>query len=175
MFRDDFTDGRDRRARVGLLGSGPLRHALWAATVLLLIAAFAVPTPASAQDFRLPGLRGGQLTQSDLSQGATVVVVWASWSPKCRDIVDRVNAISQRWGRRARVVTVNFQEDRDTVQGFLASQNLSVPVYLDLDGAFSKKSSVTTLPGLLVVRDGTTAYRGRLPDDPSQVLSELLE
>jgi len=175
MFRDDFTDGRDRRTHASLLGPRPVRRALWAATLLLLITTLAVPAPASAQDFSLPGLQGGQLTQADLSQGATIVVVWASWSPKCRDIVNRVNAISQRWGRRARVVTVNFQEDRGTVQGFLASQTMSAPVYLDLDGAFSKKSSVTTLPGLLVVRDGTTAYRGRLPDDPNQVLSELLQ
>jgi len=171
MFRDDFTDRRERKTPSSLLSL----RVFWTLSLLLLIAVLVAPASASAQDFRLPGLQGGQLTQSDLSQGATIVVVWASWSPKCRDIVGRVNSIAQRWGRRARVVTVNFQEDRGTVQKFLGSQNLSVPVYLDLDGAFSKKSSVTTLPGLLVVRDGTTAYRGRLPDDPSQVLSEVLE
>ncbi len=174
MKRDDSTDGRVRdsiRARRTLTA---LPRPLSAAVLLLLSVALIAPAPAQAQDFKLPGLQGGQLTQSDLGQGATIVVVWASWSPKCRDIVQRVNAIQGRWGRSARVVTVNFQEDRATVQKFLASQGLSVPVFLDLDGAFSKKSSVTTLPGLLVVRDGTTAYRGRLPDDPSQVLSEIL-
>jgi len=143
------------------------------ALALLLILALA-SLPLAAQDVRLPGLQGGQLTDAKLAQGATILVVWASWSPKCRDIVDRVNAMQSRWGQSARVVTVNFQEDRDTVQQFLSDKRLSVPVYLDLDGAFSKKSSITTLPGLLVVRDGATAYRGRLPDNPDAVIGEIL-
>lgn len=146
----------------------------WAAAALALLLALALPLPSSAQDFRLPGLRGGQLTNADLGQGATIVVVWASWSPRCRDIVERVNALQGRWGSRARVVTVDFQEDRGTVDGFLSGKNLSVPVYLDQDGAFSKKHAVTTLPGLLVIRDGNVAYRGKLPDDADRVLSEIL-
>lgn len=170
MFRREHCDDRSPAAPCRLRG-----RLVSCLAVLILVVAALGAVPAQAQDFRLPGVQGGQLTQADLNQGATVVVVWASWSPKCRNIVDRVNAIAERWGGRARVVTVNFQEDRATVQKFLASKNLSVPVYLDLDGAFSKKSSVTTLPGLLVVRDGNTAYRGRLPDDPNQVLSEILQ
>ena len=147
---------------------------LAAALALLLLGAALVPAPASAQGVRLPGLQGGQLTDGDLAQGATVVVVWASWSPRGKDIVDRVNAIQSRWGSRARVVTVNFQEDRGTVEGFLAGKGLAVPVYLDADGAFSKKHAVTNLPGLLVVRDGNVAYRGKLPADPASILNETL-
>lgn len=152
--------------------SSPYRR--WTAAILGLLLCAALALPAPAQDVRLPGLRGGQLTEADLAQGATVVVVWASWSPRGKDVVARVNAIQSRWGNRARVVTVNFQEDRAAVDGFLAGKNLAVPVYLDTDGAFSKKHAVTTLPGLLVIRDGNVAFRGKLPDDPNQVLSETL-
>jgi hypothetical protein len=147
------------------------RSAAWLAVALL---GLALALPGAAQDVRLPGLRGGQLTEGDLAQGASIVVIWASWSPRGKDIVARVNAIERRWGSRARVVTVNFQEDRGTVEEFLAGQNLSVPVYLDADGAFSKKHAVTTLPGLLVIRDGNVAFRGRLTDDPDTILSENL-
>jgi len=151
------------------------RPGLWTAAALtLLLGCMLLAVPAPAQDFRLQGLKGGQLTEGDLAQGATVVVVWASWSPRGRDIVERVAAIQGRWGNRARVVTVNFQEDRSTVEQFLSGKNLAVPVYLDVDGAFSKKHAVTTLPGLLVIRDGNVAYRGKLPDDPNQVLAETL-
>jgi len=144
-----------------------------ALALVAMLAAAAAPLAAQG-GVRLAGLSGGQLTEGDLASGATVVVVWASWSPRSRDIVERVNPLAQQWGGRARVVTVNFQEDRGTVEGFLAGKNLTAPVFLDPDGAFSKKYAVATLPGLLVVKDGNVAYRGKLPDDPNQVLGELL-
>ena len=169
---------RTRQRRSSRRRAVPTFRVLPAALVLTLalllsLTPAVVPT-AAAQDVRLPGLQGGQLSDADLAQGATIVVVWASWSPKCRDIVQRVNQIDRRWGDRARVVAVNFQEDRPTVRDFLSGQSMSAPVFLDLDGSFSKKNSVTTLPGLLVVRDGSVAYRGRLPDDPGRVIAEIL-
>lgn len=151
------------------------RRSAWSA--VLAFAALAVSflvVPASAQDVRLSCLQGESLSEADLARGATVVVVWASWSPRSRDIVERVNPLASRWGGRARVVTVNFQEDRQTVAAFLAGKSLAAPVCLDLDGSFSKKYNVANLPGLLVVKDGQVVYRGKLPDDPDRVLADLL-
>lgn len=152
------------------------RRALLLAVILslLLLAGSAGWAPAQEAKLRLPALQGDELAEGDLARGVTVVVVWASWSPRCRDIVERVNPIAQRWGDRARVITVNFQEDRETAGRFLEGKDLEIPVYLDTDGAFSKKYAVTTLPGLLIFKDGETAYRGRLPDDPDRLLSEIL-
>lgn len=143
---------------------------LLAALAIALLSAGSV----SAEDVRLGCLRGESLSDADLAKGATIVVVWASWSPRSRDIVERVNPLAARWGGRARVVTVNFQEDRSAVDGFLAGKSLAVPVCLDADGSFSKKYNVANLPGLLVVRDGQVAYRGKLPDNPDQVIADLL-
>jgi thiol-disulfide isomerase/thioredoxin len=142
----------------------------------LLLASFLLPfgAPAAAQGLRLRGLKGEQLADSEITQGTAIVVVWASWSPRSHDIVERVNPLAQRWGGRARVVTVNFQEEAAAVQGFLAGKALAVPVFLDSDGAFSKKYAIATLPGLLVVKDGQVVYRGKLPDDPGPILDKLL-
>lgn len=129
---------------------------------------------AAAQDVRLSCLRGESLSEADLAKGVTIVVVWASWSPRSRDIVERVNPLAAQWSSRARVLTVNFQEDRSAVDGFLAGKSLSVPVCLDTDGSFSKKYNVATLPGLLVVKDGQVVYRGKLPDNPDPVIAGLL-
>lgn len=144
--------------------------------VLLALAALVVgvATLADAQEVRLRGLGGEELRDADLAQGTTIIVVWASWSPRGRDVVERVNALSGRWGRQARVITVNFQEDRGTVEGFLAGKGLRAPVFLDTDGAFAKRYSVTNLPGLLVIQNGEPAYRGKLPDDPDAVLVEII-
>jgi hypothetical protein len=45
---------------------------------------------------------------------------------------------------------------------------------MDTEGVFSRRHNVSTLPGLLVVRDGQVAYRGKLPQDADRVLGELL-
>ena len=144
------------------------------AALLAVLAGLAGMAPASAQGLALQGLGGERLSEADLAQGATIFVVWASWSPHSRDIVARVNPLVQRWSGKARVVTVNFQEDRQAVQGFLNGKNLGAPVFLDSDGAFSKKYAVATLPGLLIIKDGRVAYRGKLPDDPDRVIVEIL-
>lgn len=140
----------------------------------LLAGPLALLAPAAAQGPLLQGLGGERLSEADLAQGATVFIVWASWSPHSRDVVGRVNQVAQRWGGKARVVTVNFQEDRGAVESFLAGKSMGTPVFLDADGAFSKKYAVATLPGLLVIKDGRVAFSGKLPADPDRILVELL-
>jgi thiol-disulfide isomerase/thioredoxin len=132
------------------------------------------PAWLEAQQVNLACVDGGRLNEADLGRGTTIIVVWASWSPRSRNIVERVNPLAARWSGNARVLTVNFQEDRPAIDGFLAGKGLSVPVCLDPDGAFSRKYNIATLPGLLVVRDGTVAYRGKLPENPDQTIADLL-
>jgi thiol-disulfide isomerase/thioredoxin len=129
---------------------------------------------ARAQEISLSCLGGARLNEADLARGTTIIVVWASWSPRSRDIATRVQPLASRWGDRARVLTVNFQEDGPAAERFLAGRNLGAPVCLDPDGAFSRKYNVATLPGLLIVKDGQVAYRGKLPDDPDRVIAGLL-
>lgn len=148
---------------------------LRAAVFVVLTAMLAgLPGVARAQDVNLSCLGGSRLAEADLARGSTIVVVWASWSPRSRDIVERVSPLADRWGGRARVLTVNFQEDRAAVERFLAGKNLGAPVCLDPEGAFSRKYNVATLPGLLVVKDGQVAYRGKLPPDADAVISAAL-
>jgi thiol-disulfide isomerase/thioredoxin len=142
-----------------------------AVAVTVLAAPFAAP-PAAADELRLGGLGGGQLTSADLERGVTMLIVWASWSPRCRDIPERVAALESTWGGRARLVTVNFQETEDEARAM--ASRLRVPVFLDRDGVFSKQHALATLPALVVYRDGEVAYQGRLPDAPDGLLRELL-
>ncbi|MEZ5331749.1 MAG: TlpA disulfide reductase family protein [Thermoanaerobaculia bacterium] len=126
-------------------------------------------------DLRLQGLGGGELREAGFQQGAHIVVFWTTWSPRGRDIVERVNALADGWGDRAQVITVNFQEDAADVRAFLQDKGrFKVPVFLDTDGALSKKYHVNSAPWLLVIKDGRTAYSEKLPADPS-VLSQVLQ
>jgi thiol-disulfide isomerase/thioredoxin len=142
--------------------------------VLGLFALSAQPVLAQGRAVELHGLNGGKLTEAALQSGVSIVVVWASWSPRCRDIVDRLNALDGRWGAQASVVSVNFQEERPAIEQFLAGQNLKVPVFIDGRGAFAKQYAVTTLPGLLIYKDGEVAYRGKLPNDTDALIGRIL-
>ena len=139
--------------------------------VLLLLPGGAV---AQGRPFQLEGLAGGSLSSADFAQGVVIAVVWASWSPHCRNINSRVEKIAQRWGSQAKVIMVNFQEDRSDVEAFLGGKSSKVPVYLDSSGAFSKKYSVTNLPGLLIFKDGNAAFSGKLSRDPDSIISQTL-
>ncbi len=144
----------------------------------ILVAALAMltlaPLASWAEDVNLSCLGGTRLSDADLARGTTIVVVWASWSPRSRDIAERVTALANRWGGRARIAAVDFQEDRQAVEHFLAGKSLGAPVCLDSDGVFSRKYSVATLPGLVVIKDGKVAHRGKLAEDSDQVLADLL-
>ena len=163
MKRDVLPGRADAAVRVGaLLGT------------LLVVAAAAVAPLAAQDDWQLPGLKGGALTSGDVAHGTTIVVLWAGWSPRCQDVVERSNRIVANWGGRARVALVDFQEDAGEVQAFLAGKDPQAPVYLDGDGAFAKRYALANLPGLLLLRDGAVLYSGRLPDQPDALLDDKL-
>ncbi len=149
-------------------------HGLVALVCAALLLAVPSVAPAQRGDIELPGLERGSLKESDLLDGASLVVIWAGWSPRCRDIVERVNALYAGWNDRAEVLTVNFQEEPGAIREFLSGERLRAPVYLDRNGAFSKKNAVTTLPGLLIYKDGRILYRGKLPDDADSLVSQVL-
>jgi thiol-disulfide isomerase/thioredoxin len=140
----------------------------------LLAAVLAAGPPAAAQEIHLVGLASERLGDAELAQGTVIVVVWATWSPRSRDIVERVKPLAARWGPRAKVVTVDFEEERPAIEAFLAGRSLGAPVFLDSDGIFSKKYAIATLPGLLVLKEGKTVYHGKLPDDPDRLIADLL-
>ncbi|MEM7048263.1 MAG: TlpA disulfide reductase family protein [Acidobacteriota bacterium] len=142
---------------------------------ILLILALAVGVlPLSAQELRLEGLGGEALREADLDGKRTIIVFWASWSPRGRDVVDRVNGIADQWAGKARVITVNFQEDPATVRQFLAGKGLKVPVFLDADASFSKKYSRPDLPALVVLDGRKPLLKVRMPADPNAELSRVL-
>ncbi len=148
---------------------------------LLLVLLLLLPTepgvlgePGDA--LKLRGLDGGSFSEDELRQGTTILVIWASWSPRCRDIVPQVNRIHRQFADRARILTIVFQEDAAAVRTFLADQEaLAAPVFLDESGAFSKKHAITTLPGLLVFKRGELTFRGKLPTSPAATIEQALQ
>ena len=117
------------------------------------------------------------LDRSTLKEGAfegdAIVVFFASWSPRCRDVAERAKELEEKWGSRASVFLVAFQEGEEEVRDFLAGAQGEVDVLRDVDGSFSKRHGIITLPSLLVIESGSVAFRGRLPADADSVLRPI--
>lgn len=149
------------------------RHLLLVALAGLAILVTLTSLPSAAQG-NLSGFSGPDLSPNDLNRGTKVLVFWASWSPRCRDILDKVNSLEARWATDAEVIAVNFQEDRATVSDFVGGTRVRARMVMDTGGGLAKKHAITNLPGLLVLRDGEVLYSGKLPDDPNALLGRLL-
>ena len=92
--------------------NGARRQGLIGAICLIAIVAAAMP--ASAQ-WSLPRFGGGApLDQASIDAGLVIAVVWTTWSPRGRNIVERLNRLEAEWGGRSRVVSIVFQ-DRDSI------------------------------------------------------------
>jgi len=120
---------------------------------------------AAAQGDAMSCSGGQRLSATELRQGTTLAIFWASWSPKSRDVFERINAAAAKWGGRARVVAINYQEDPQEARRFLGGRALSTPVCFDVDGSFSNGYDVATLPEFVLLKDGAVAVRGRLDDE----------
>jgi thiol-disulfide isomerase/thioredoxin len=151
-----------------------------AGLILLILPLVLAPRAAGQDDapgrdrLALPALDGEPLTTADLAAGVTVLVVWASWSPRCRDVGARIDRLAETWSSAARVASVVFQEDAAAIREAVARGGPAGPVYLDLTGDFSKRHAVTTLPMMLIFRDGELAFRGKLSANPDPVIERVL-
>ena len=143
---------------------------------LVLLGLFALSAvPSAAVDVSgLTFLDGSEVGASGLPDNA-ILIVFATWSPRCRQIAEKGDAIAKRWGAIAPVFLVDFQEDAETVERFLGSKSSKAAVLLDRRAVFSKAHSITSLPGLLAIKDGKPAFRGKLPADVDSVLRTIYE
>ena len=143
----------------------------------ICLAALLVAAPAAAAQWSLPRLGGGApLDQAAIDTGLVIVVVWTTWSPRGGNIVERINRIERRWGDRARVVSVVFQESPEAIEKYLAGKSLAVPVFLDSGNAeFSKRHKVVQVPRLLLFKDGVTAVNVNLTDDPDPLIQGAID
>jgi thiol-disulfide isomerase/thioredoxin/outer membrane lipoprotein-sorting protein len=88
-----------------------------------------------APDFTLKGLDGKDVKLADLKGSVVVLDFWATWCGPCVMSLPGLDQLHQaKKEAGVKVFAVNQQEEKDLVQGFMSSKNLTVPVLLDSDG-----------------------------------------
>jgi len=125
-----------------------------------------------APEFTLSDSQGNRVSLSGYYGKPLVVNFWASWCPSCRREMPSMEK-GARWLARfgTRFITVNRGERPDTVQRFLETSGLSLPVLLDQDIEVSDSWGVEGLPVTYVLDpQGRLAYKALGPrewDDPA--------
>jgi cytochrome c biogenesis protein CcmG/thiol:disulfide interchange protein DsbE len=105
-----------------------------------------------APDFRLAGLNGPPVQLSNLRGQVVVVNFWASWCAECR--VEQ-QALEDTWKRfrdsGVVVVGVDFQDQSEDAQQYLADARTSYPVVRDADSSTALAFGLRGVPETFVV------------------------
>jgi thiol-disulfide isomerase/thioredoxin len=132
---------------------------------------FTVRTPQGSEP--LSALRGKPI----------VINFWASWCPPCTDELPYFERLTQTYGDRVTVVTVDWNEDPGVAAAYLHSHKLTLPVVADRQSQIYRAYSLFEVPDTLVLdaqgnvtyvsvgqlswNELNTAVQRVLPPDPS--------
>lgn len=112
-----------------------------------------------APQFKLPTLDGEQITLSDYRGRIVVMNMWATWCPPCRAEMPGLNRFYEAHKDEGVIVlAVNGQEPESVVRPFIAANNFTFPILLDLDGAVGRQYMARSFPTTFVI-DGNGRIR----------------
>jgi peroxiredoxin len=117
-----------------------------------------------------------------IGQKVILLDFWATWCSPCIKALPQVNAVAQKFADRGLVFyAVNGGEDVDTIKEFLKSNELDVPVAMDVDLRINGLYGVDELPQtILIGKDGKVqvvhvGYNELLADELMQNIEDLLD
>jgi cytochrome c biogenesis protein CcmG/thiol:disulfide interchange protein DsbE len=126
------------------------------------------PCPAQpdqpAADSDLPAtvfdcMGGGTLDLSRAPGVPTVLSLWASWCPPCREELPMVQQLADAAGDRVRVMGVASLDGAKQAGSFAADAAITFPSAFDGDGEVMSAIGVNTLPHtIFLAADGSVAY-----------------
>lgn len=115
---------------------------------------YGVPPP----DFVVRTAQGSERI-SALRGKPIVINFWASWCPPCTDELPYFERLSQTYGPRVLVVTVDWNEQPGVAAGYLRSHGIALPVVTDEQSDIYKAYSLFEVPDTLVLdAQGNVSY-----------------
>lgn len=156
--------------RVGTIGGRGFAVGLVVTLAALAAQAAVVPGAAlPAAAFRT--VRGGTITTAELRGTPVVIAFWATWCTTCKAELEHLKQLQVRHGAdRLRIVAVSVDEERESLDAFLADHTFPFTVCHDPERASAGKfSDDEDLPLTIVAdRDGVVRYVGREFNDTTR-------
>ena len=107
------------------------------------------PTPSPLD---LIDVRGVRHKKDHYKGKVTVVNFWATWCPPCVEEIPSLNHLRELMkDENFELISVNYGEDKQTVQDFMQKVHVDFPVLLDPDGKQSAKWNVLVFPSTFVI------------------------
>jgi cytochrome c biogenesis protein CcmG/thiol:disulfide interchange protein DsbE len=141
-------------------------------------------------DRRLPPVIGGPVKgiELTLTNGKTIEIsslsgkpvilnFWATWCPPCKEEMPLLEKYANRYPDELVIIGVNYVEDQDVVQRYIAGHNITFPIALDKTGNVSDLYFVRSFPMTFFVdKDGVlrAQHIGLLSDDVMKKYLELI-
>jgi cytochrome c biogenesis protein CcmG, thiol:disulfide interchange protein DsbE len=126
-------------------------------------------------DFTLSTLDHGQVSLSDYAGQVVVMNMWATWCPPCRAEMPTLNQFYETHKDAGLVVlAVNGQENVETVRPFIAANDFTFPVLLDLDGTVGAQYYARSFPTTFVLDRNGRIQHIQVGEITKQQLDQLV-
>jgi len=90
--------------------------------------------------------------RNDYTNKITIVNFWATWCAPCVEEIPSLNRLKQKMaGLPFELISINYAEDKKTVNEFMNTINVEFPVLIDKDGAFAKQWNVISYPSTFII------------------------
>lgn len=106
-----------------------------------------------APDFTVRDLTGKETRLSDLKGNVVLVNLWATWCPPCREEAPSIADLNRLMaGKPFRLLAISIdQGGKEAVDAFFKQARISLPAYLDSDGAIARMYGITGVPETFVI------------------------
>jgi thiol-disulfide isomerase/thioredoxin len=138
---------------------------------------------AAAPDFTVKDLAGQEVKLSALKGKVVFVNFWATWCPPCREEMPSMVKLNQAMaGKQFQMMAISIDEGgKEAVASYFKKSGITLPAFLDSDGAVSSSYGTTGVPETFIV-DKTGIIRKKVvggmdwsSPDVSAYLDELLK
>ncbi len=135
-------------------------------------------TASIAPDFSLKSPEGKAVKLSNFKGKVVLVNFWATWCPYCvKEMPDLVKLYSKAGGKDFEIISVDIQENPDSVKAFIAKNGIKHTVAIDPSGDTAQAYRVVGIPtNVLIDKNGNVVFnQNELPGDLEKTIGGLIK